>query len=370
MSVWVIREVGPLSRSDVQPARSLFSGVVGQEPAVEALLAAAVRPVHAYLFRGASGNGGLVAAFGFAAALLCPQGGCGTCPTCLGVLDGRDPDLHVVRRSAASLSVNDVREVVALAHRRPLHSHRQVVVVTDVHLLGGAAPALLKTLEEPPGETVFILLADELTPGLATVASRCVEVAFPPVPRATVVQWLVNRGVGEEMAAVVADSSGGNPGRARVMVDDPEVAARAALWTSVPEQLNGSGAVAADLAKQLLASAERAVEPLRAEHAQLIERLTQEAKDMGERAMPGRKEITEHHQREERRWRTDALRAGLGALARAYRASVRTAPGDPSAREAAEAVALITETTRSLARNPNEPLLLQSLLVRLGSLTG
>jgi DNA polymerase-3 subunit delta' len=249
-----------------------------------------------------------------------------------------------------------------------------VVLVTDVHLGGRAAPALLKTLEEPPGATVFVLLADDISPDLATVASRCVEIPFPPVPRATLVQWLISRGASAEAAAVVADSSGGNPARARVMVDDPEVAERAALWSSVPDRLTGSGEVAAQLARQLLESAERAVEPLRAEHVRQLERLTEEAEELGERGLPGRKEITDHHQREERRWRADALRAGLGALSRAYRDRLVQqtrggGSGDLQSKADAEAVSLITEVARTLPRNPNESLLLQSLLVRLGSLS-
>ena len=130
---------------------------------------------------------------------------------------------------------------MALAQRRPLHAARQVIVVLDVHLAALRAPALLKTLEEPPGDTVFVLLADDITPDLVTIASRCVEVAFPPVPRAELVQWLTESGVPPEMAAVVADSAGGNPERARVMVDDPDVAARVALWTSVPDELGVGG---------------------------------------------------------------------------------------------------------------------------------
>ena len=87
----------------------------------------------------------------------------------------------------------------------------------------------------------------------------------------------------------------------------------------MPDQLTGTGVVAAELVRGLLASAEQAVEPLRAEHARELERLTEEATAFGEKSLPGRKEITDRFQREERRWRTDALRAGLGALARAYR---------------------------------------------------
>jgi DNA polymerase-3 subunit delta' len=357
------------------PAAELFGDIVGQEQAVAALRAAATRPVHAYLLRGAAGNGALIAAHAFAASLLCPDGGCGTCRTCRAALSGSDPDLHVIHRTGAMLSVDDVHRLVMLAQRRPLQAARQVVIVTDVHLGGRAAPALLKTLEEPPGATVFVLLADDVPPELATVASRCVQIPFPPVPRATMVEWLQGRGVSVEVAAVVADSSGGNPERARVMIEDPEVAARAALWSSVPDELNDTGVVAAELARGLLASAERAVEPLRAEHARELERLTAEAAEFGEKVLPGRKEITERHQREERRWRTDALRAGLGALARAYRdrMTAQAVGGDAGAgvhaQAAADAVRLITEVAQALPRNPQETLLLQSLLVRLGALS-
>ena len=118
------------------------------------------------------------------------------------------------------------------------------------------------------------------------------------------------------------------------------------------------------------------MEPLRVAHAREIESLTAAAKEMGERGLPGRKEIVEQHQREERRFRTDALRAGLGVLARhlprpGRRRRARRAPstvGDPDVRSAAAAVGLITETAQALPRNPNEALLLQSLFVRLAAL--
>ncbi len=361
--------------SEERPAPELFAGMVGQEDAVAALRAAAGNPVHAYLFRGPAGNGGLVAAHGFAAALLCPDGGCGVCATCRAALAGTDPDLHLVRRSGASISIDDIRRVVSLAQRRPLHARRQVIIVLDVHLAALRAPALLKTLEEPPGDTVFILLTDEVIPELVTVASRSVVIEFPPVPREILVRWLTASGVAPDTAAVVADSSGGNPERARITVDDPDVAARVALWTSVPDELQTSGMTSAGLARRVLESAERAVEPLRAAHAREVETLTAAAKEMGERGLPGRKEILEQHQREERRFRTDALRAGLGVLARTYSTRVKAAAGrgavgvgDEDVRSAAAAVGLITEAAEALPRNPNDALLLQSLFVRLAAL--
>ncbi len=357
-----------------EPASTLFDELVGQEAAVASLRSAAVRPVHAFLFLGAAGNGGLVAAHSFAAALLCPSGGCTTCLVCRQARDGSHPDLHIVHRSGASLSVEDMRRMVTLAQRRPLQSERQIIILTDVHLGGRAAPAFLKTLEEPPGETVFILLADDLTPELATMASRCMLIEFPPVPRPTLVAWLLERGSTPEVAAVIADTAGGNPERARVMLEDPQVFERAELWSSVPERLNGSGEVVASLVRQLLDSADSAVAPLKAEHAEELERLTAESKELGERTLPGRKELIDHQNREERRWRTDAVRAGLGAMARAYAAMLRGQLHDAGAeverraKAATEAVGLITEATRTLPRNPNDTLLLQALLVRLGAL--
>ncbi|HWF15245.1 MAG TPA: hypothetical protein VG244_03605 [Acidimicrobiales bacterium] len=361
--------------SDQLPSPTLFEGVVGQDGAVAALRAAAANPVHAYLLRGPEGNGGLVAAHGFAAALLCPEGGCGVCATCRGALAGTDPDLHIVRRSGASLSKETMRQVVALAQRRPLAAARQVIVVLEMHLVLERAPVLLKTLEEPPGQTVFILLADELTPDLTTIASRCAEVLFPPVPRDVLERWLETSGVAADLAAVVAESSGGNLERARVMVDDPDVAARVALWASVPDELAASGAEVVTLTRRVLESADRAVEPLRGAHGREIETLTEAAKEMGERGLPARKEIVEQHQREERRFRTDALRAGLGVLARTYRTRVTGAAargaialGDQDVRAATDAVGLITQVAQALPRNPNEALLLQSLFTRLAAL--
>ena len=358
------------------PVPELFEGVVGQEGAVAALRTAAANPVHAYLLLGPEGNGGLAAALGFAAALLCPDGGCGKCATCRAALAGTDPDLHVVRRTGASLSKETLRQVVSLAQRRPLAAGRQVIVVLEMHLVLERAPVLLKTLEEPPGDTVFLLLADEVTPDLTTIASRSVVVPFPPVSRQVVERWLTESGVPSEVAAVVAESCSGNVERARVMLDDPNVAARVALWASVPEELGTAGMTVANLTRRVLESSERAVEPLREAHAREMETLTQAAKEMGERGLPGRREIQEQHQREERRFRTDALRAGLGVLARAYRTRLTKAisgtgastVGDQDVRASSVAIGLITDAAESLPRNPNEALLLQSLFLRLAAL--
>ncbi len=204
------------------PAASLFADVMGQADAVAQLRAAARRPVHAYLLVGHPGLGQRSLVRGFAAALLCPQGGCGHCEVCRRALVGVHPDVVEVERMGALVSVDDARRVVRLAQRRPLEGHRQVIVVSDIHLARLAAPVLLKTLEEPAGQTVFVLLADAVPAELATVASRCVRIELRSVPPAELREWLIGTGMDAELAQELAEAAGGSIDRARLLAEDAE----------------------------------------------------------------------------------------------------------------------------------------------------
>jgi DNA polymerase III subunit delta' len=363
------------------PSAALFSGVVGQDDAVAQLRAAGRRPMHAYLLVGPPGMGQRLLVRGFAAALLCPRGGCGECEVCRRALAGVHPDLVEIERAGALVSVDDARRVVRLAQRRPLEGHRQVIVVSDIHQARLAAPVLLKTLEEPAGQTVFVLLADSVPAELATVASRCVRIELRLVPATELRDWLVGTGMAAELAEELADAAGGSVDRARLLADDAGFADRRRLWRSVPSRLDGTGAAAAALAAELLASAEEAVEPLRVRHRVEMEGLGSEAEQRGERAVPRRKEIEDRQHREERRWRTDELRAGLAVLAAAYRdrlLAVTTADPMPAAwsgrtgervRELSGAIVVVERSAAELIRNPNESLLLEAMLVRLSAVT-
>jgi DNA polymerase III subunit delta' len=366
-------EPGP----DDTPVASLFAGVVGQPDAVRTLRVAARRPVHAYLVVGPPGLGQRALLRGFAAALLCPDGGCGRCDVCRRALSAVHPDLVEVERAGAFVTVGDAQRVVRLAQRRPLEAHRQVIAVFDVHLARLAAPVLLKTLEEPAGPTVFVLFADAVPAELATVASRCVRVDLRPVPRAELRAWLEGRGVADDLAVELVEAAGGSVERAALLGDDPGLLARRDLWRSVPTRLDGTGAAAASLAGELLASAEDAVEPLRARHRAEMEALAEAAEQRGERGVTGRKDIEDRHNREERRFRTDELRAGFAVLAAAYRdrlaaaaASVdagRSGRANERVAELAGAITVVERSSAELVRNPNETLLLEAMLVRLSA---
>lgn len=344
----------------------LYRAVIGQPRAVRALAAASKSPVHAYLFVGPQGTGKRSAAKAFAAQLICADAGCGTCATCAHVLEGRHPDLHVVERSGASIRTEVLREVVRKAHTSPTEAARKVLLLVDFHLLTDAQyPIILKTLEEPPATAVLIVTAEHLPEHLVTIASRCVEVAFTPAPDSVVADALVADGLDRDLAERIAVAAAGRIDRARLLASDPGFAARQEAWASVAHRLDGTGSTLAQLVEDVLASVDSVAEPLAARHAEELADLDARVKLTGERGS-GRKELVEEHKRQLRRLRTDEIRFGLQTLANEYRRQLIDGHGGAGAMQA---IRLIDDASRALIVNVNEPLLLQSLLVRISHAT-
>lgn len=345
---------------------AVLERLIGQDLAAGRLAAAAATPVHAYLFAGPPGSGKREAAKAFAAALLCPNEGDGTCDVCARVLHGVHPDVVVVERSGPYITVDQAREIVRLAMRSPNEGHRKVLVLTDFHLVKEAAPTLLKVIEEPPESTVFVVLADHVPVELETIASRCVRIDFRAIDRDQLVDTLVAEGVNRATAEEAADAASGRLDRARLLASDPELAARRDAWRSVPRRLDGTGAAVAMAAAglaQLIATA--GVEPLHARHKAELEALEERAQRYGDRI--NRKQVDEQQRRELRRLRMDELRFGLATLQQAYRDALVDGSG-PTA-DCLAGVDAIVEAAEALERNPNETLLLQALLLKLPPLS-
>ena len=346
-------------------APELYSAVPGQERVIEQLRRAAAHPVHAYLFVGPPGTGKHEAALGFAASLLCPNGGDGTCRVCRQVLAGTYVDVAVVERLGPFITVDQAHEITRMASRTPTEGRRKVLVLVDFHLADKAAPALLKTIEEPPPSTVFIILADHVPPELVTIASRCVRIDFLPLTEENIIETLEAEGIGSDAAAEAARAAGGRMDRARILASDPEVVARRSAWESVPARLDGTGATVATIVNELLDLLARGGA------AGLAERQDAELAALGERERltgergSGRKELEARHKREQRRWRIDELRWGLAILAAAYRDRAARATSTRAASDALSASVAVQNAAEALIRNPNETLLLQALLLRL-----
>ena len=346
----------------------LFADIPGQSAAIDQLVAATARPVHAYLLVGPPGTGKSRAARGFAAALLCPEGGCGSCSQCTRALSGVHPDLVVAEHQGVGYRVEELARLIAIAQRRPLEATRTVIVIPEAHLMGPSAAALLKTLEEPVPTTVFVLIADDIPRDFVTIRSRCAEVAFRALTTHDIAAWLVESGLDPTRAAELAEGASGDADRARLLADDPGFAARLDRWRSVSRVLDGRGTTAVTLAHELHASLAEATAPLMAVHEAEIATLEAEATAMGERGLPGRKELVERHRREIRRYQTTELRAGLAVMARGYRDDLRRAiEGDDleTARRAASAIDAISRLTDAMRRNPRQPLALERLFLEL-----
>ncbi len=149
-------------------------------------------PSHAYLFHGPAGTGKRAIARAFAAALLADGA-----PDPAGVAErvarGSHPDLTWVTPSgAAEMLVADIEEpVVAAAARTPFESSRRVFVIESVDTMNEqAANRMLKTLEEPPAFVHLLLLSDRREDVMATIASRCQQVRFDPLPPARIAENL------------------------------------------------------------------------------------------------------------------------------------------------------------------------------------
>ena len=353
----------------------VFSSLVGQVGVVNALRRYAEQPSHAYLFTGPPGAGKLEAAVAFAAALECPDHGCGTCDECARVLRGSHPDVSIVARAGVQWSVDEIREAERVARRRPLHQSHQILILPSIELSTNAAPALLKTLEEPPRRTIFILLADELPEHLVTIESRCVEVNFHSLSTEDILLVLEREGVPAVQARTSAEASAGNLDRARLLANDPQLADRLAAWRRLPEMLTSNSP--ASLATSTLAALEGAVEPLKARHAEELDQFKTEAEGPGRRRVGGVKEVELRHQREQRRFRTDELRFGLAALTRTYRERMISslegvadgdARGRTDARSAIACIEAIASSSDALSLNANESLLLTNLFTQLSRL--
>jgi DNA polymerase-3 subunit delta' len=345
---------------------SVWDTVVGQPTVVERLRRAAEHPVHAYLFVGPAGSTKREAARAFAATLLTNADD----PTSRDaelILRGEHPDVREIERTGPAISADQAREIVRTASLAPIESDAKVMVLDEFHLLrpDGAA-LLLKTIEEPPPSTTFIICADMIPHDLVTISSRCARIDFRTIADADIAARLVVEGVDAAAADEAARGANGNLERARVLANDPALGDRRQAFADVPRKLDGHGATVMGLVDDLLARIDDAAAPLTERHATEIEAMDERIARYGERGS-GKKALDDRHRRELRRHRIDELRSGLTVIAGVYRDAV--AQGAPHRLdEFADAVSAVHRAIEALDSNPNEPLLLQGLLWKLPSL--
>ena len=234
---------------------SVWSELVGQEPVVDILRNAVEGAssrlagegggsmTHAWLFTGPPGSGRSNAARAFAAALQCPNGGCGECKSCVTARAGSHPDITVIRTEGLSIGTDTAREYVRKASLHPSQRGWQVLIVEDAdRLTDQAANALLRAIEEPPPRTVWMLCAPAVEDVIITIRSRARAVLLRTPPAAAIAQLLTERDdIPAELAIAAAAASQGHIGRARALAADPAVRERRRVVLNLPLSLRNIG---------------------------------------------------------------------------------------------------------------------------------
>ena len=345
----------------------VWGGVIGQEHSVGRLRRAVERPSHAYLLAGPRGSGVLEAARCFAAALVCPDRGCGICNTCRRARSARHPDVIEVEPAGTFVVVDQVEEMMKEAFTSPFEAERKVIIVTEADRMNEpAANKLLKTLEEPPARTHFLLLSEAPDELLPTVRSRCQRIDFAALSDADVTAALVAGGTDPAAAAAAARLASGRLARARSLAGAGfGLAALRSAALEVAASLDGSGAPAALGSEALQAVLTDTLAGLERDQKVEAKALETELTDAGypdRLARRLRRDLEQRQQRAVRRARTDALAEIVTALEWYYRDAL--VAGSAAAAAALDACA---DARRIIVARTaiNEALLLEHLLVHL-----
>lgn len=236
----------PLTGSVPADLAPVWAELVGQDDAIAILSQAAASTdshamTHAWLFTGPPGCGRSNAARAFAAALQCDDHGCGVCTSCRTVFSGAHPDLTVVNTEKLSIGVDQVRHLVGTAAMAPGVGRYQIIIVEDCdRITVQGADALLKSLEEPPATTVWLLCAPTPDDVIVTVRSRTRALGLHTPSVDDVAAVLARRdGVDPKLARRIAKASQGHIGWARALATDPEARRARETAIAIPERLTG-----------------------------------------------------------------------------------------------------------------------------------
>ena len=216
-----------------------FAEILGQDRAVAFLRSAwrTGRLSQAYCFAGPAGVGKRTAALALAQAINCLAAGgaaseatadaCGRCAACRKIAAGNHPDVTEVRPEEKTvITIDQIREVAARASLRAYEGRAKVWILDPAdQMQEPAANAFLKTLEEPAGVSLFVLVTATPSALLPTILSRCQEVRFDPLGEGHLREILARHGRTPEEAAAAADLAGGSAARA-LALDVAETRAR------------------------------------------------------------------------------------------------------------------------------------------------
>ena len=203
------------------------------------------RIAHAFLLSGPHGVGKKSCAALIAQAILCTsdEPPCGVCPECKKFIAGLHPDVHIIEPDGRSVKIDQIRELRKKIALKPFSGSRHIVIIHQAdRMTTEAQNALLKSLEEPEGGTVFFLVTEQQGVMLQTIVSRCRPLRIFPLDTDRCAQGLVEKGVAPEKARLLAGWAQGAVGRALELDADAGYAALRDKVLASLEALSGGKA--------------------------------------------------------------------------------------------------------------------------------
>ncbi|USE34366.1 DNA polymerase III subunit delta' [Endozoicomonas sp. SCSIO W0465] len=202
---------------------------------------------HALLLKGVPGVGKDYFASALATRVLCHQNSgefaCGHCKSCELVKAETHPDLLLIQPEASGkpIKIDQIRQVNDFARKTAQQGGRRVIVINPAEAMNiNAANALLKSLEEPGGNTLFILVSARSGDMLPTIRSRCQMVSFTVPDLAQAKAWLSDHIADLLVVDQLLSLSSGSPMTARTMFDNDTLAVRGRLFNAMPELFRGN----------------------------------------------------------------------------------------------------------------------------------
>ena len=233
----------------------IWQDVVGQPEAIAQLEHAvdgrADGVHHAWLFTGPPGSGRSQIAQAFAAALLCTDKGCGSCNSCEMIRIGNHPDLNVLATERVQISIDEIREYIDTSQFEPAVGNYRIMLIEDADRMAErSSNLLLKSLEEPPRGTIWLLCAPSADDMLPTIRSRVRRVMLKVPSVADVAALLTNKfGIEPELATASAAQAQSHVGMARRLATNGEARERrlrslkvAGNIVSIPDAMRASAA--------------------------------------------------------------------------------------------------------------------------------
>jgi DNA polymerase-3 subunit delta' len=221
-----------------------------------------------YIFCGPKGSGKSLTAAVFARALNCrgeDQGKpCGNCTSCRKFESGNNPNIEIIKPTGASIKIKQIREVIANVSKKPFESGYKVIILDEADkMTQDAQDAFLKTLEEPPANTIFILLVQNHNSLLPTVISRCQIFYMRKVLTPEIERYLLeNYNYDKEQICFAAVSANGIIGRAAEILNNKELQDLRKLYVSLISKISNNSYTEMSAAAGELVESREAAEKL------------------------------------------------------------------------------------------------------------